>query len=59
MRDGKEGDAAVLGSLVDAGLSVNAHSTGALIKKSKARPEKRALQANIWKGHSTPPPTHT
>ena len=46
MRDGEESDATVLGSLVDAGLSINAHSTGALIKESKARPERKHY---IWK----------
>ena len=37
MRDGEEGDATVLGSLVDAGI-------GALIKESKARPERNTVK---------------
>lgn len=38
MGDGEEGDAAVLGSLVDAGLGINAHGTGALVQECKAWP---------------------
>ena len=38
MGDGEKGDATVLGSLVDAGLGVNAHRTGALVQESKAGP---------------------
>lgn len=38
MCDGEEGDAAVLGCLVDAGLGINAHRTGALVQESKPGP---------------------
>ena len=38
MGDGEEGDATVLGCLVDAGLGVNAHGAGALVQESKAGP---------------------
>lgn len=39
VRDGEQGDAAVLGGLEDLSLHVDAHGTGALIQQGVFRPD--------------------